>query len=45
MPIENIDHIYAETTEWDPSVAFWAGLGWIRVADPDGRIHSLEASP
>jgi len=23
MPIERIDHIYAETREWDASVAFW----------------------
>jgi catechol 2,3-dioxygenase-like lactoylglutathione lyase family enzyme len=26
--ITGIDHVYAETADWDSSVAFWEGLGF-----------------
>jgi catechol 2,3-dioxygenase-like lactoylglutathione lyase family enzyme len=113
VPIRGIDHLYAETLDWEASAAFWEGLGftfvsrwgseghragrlesgdaavvlaeigdgtpeftaffdltdadgfspgdgvtvttplqpthwdtrWIRVADPDGRVHALEETP
>lgn len=110
MRITSIDHVYAETLDWDASVTFWVGLGfafvsewgseghragrlecgsaavvlaeitegapafnvffdvddpddsglggvvtplsdthwgtrWIRVEDPDGRVHALEETP
>jgi catechol 2,3-dioxygenase-like lactoylglutathione lyase family enzyme len=114
MRITGIDHVYAETSDWDATTAFWHGLGfeftsrwgdeghragrlecgdaavviaeipvgqrpgftaffrmedgegfepgdrvevvapledthwgtqWIRVADPEGRVHALESRP
>lgn len=28
MTISSIDHLYAETSDWKESVAFWEGLGF-----------------
>ncbi len=28
MTVTALDHLYAETTQWDQSVAFWEGLGF-----------------
>jgi catechol 2,3-dioxygenase-like lactoylglutathione lyase family enzyme len=31
MAISGIDHLYAETSQWEASVAFWEGLGFAFV--------------
>jgi len=52
MGITSIGPLYAETIKWEDSVEIpgvvtplshthW-GSRWIRVADPDGRVHPLE---
>lgn len=32
MPITRIDHLYAETLDWESSAAFWEGLGFELVS-------------
>jgi len=50
MAIEGIDHIYAETRQWDASVAFWEGLGfgfaqqWGSEGHRAGRLTASAAS-
>ena len=39
MAVTAIDHIYAETREWESSVAFWISLGFEIVASWGSEGH------
>ena len=46
MGVTGIDHIYAETADWDATVAFWHGLGFeftSRWGDEGHRAGRLES--
>jgi len=50
VPIRRIDHVYAETLQWEESVSFWEGLGftfverWGSEGHRAGRFQSGEAA-
>jgi catechol 2,3-dioxygenase-like lactoylglutathione lyase family enzyme len=50
VPVTGIDHVYAETQEWESSVAFWHSLGfafvdsWGSEGHRAGRLESNGAA-
>jgi catechol 2,3-dioxygenase-like lactoylglutathione lyase family enzyme len=50
MAITGIDHLYAETRDWEAAAAFWGGLGfeftsqWGSAGHRAGRLESGQAA-